>query len=493
MAQRLQKSTIRERAAALTAAEVRYAARQHKQEGGIPPAGLGKSRKYNVWIDLGKGKGPEPYPPKVILVWATGGELPEREGYARNGVWLPRLEALGFPVLEKGEKPGRERSCRGVDIDAAHARKAADASTLALTLPPTRPKLAAVTLAHVEEAAAHLLAHDRTFSNFAESKQFDVWVDGEPFPVRMLSACAWYMAGAVPAPTTEDFNGTQDRRWHDRLLDLGLRVRPSSYRMIVGTRRQSRLPRPDDLTRDAIVAAGSLWHEQCAAFRERHAAQKHQIWIDGNAYPVKAICMLAWEWLGFVGPEQWKKGGLDSHWNRQLDEELGYEILPVGRTPEPDSDDGRSRAEAEDVRDIKRRVKDATTRKRLVDARIGQGDFRRNLEAHWGKACAVTGVSLRQVLRASHIKPWRTSDDTERLDPHNGLLLVSNLDCLFDRGLISFAKDGTLLVGKVSDEEQRKLGLLGELKLRADAPSALTEKRLAFLMTHRKKYGFPAD
>lgn len=41
--------------------------------------------------------------------------------------------------------------------------------------------------------------------------------------------------------------------------------------------------------------------------------------------------------------------------------------------------------------------------------------------------------------QASHAKPWRTSSDQERLDPHNGLPLIATLGVLFDRGLIGFA------------------------------------------------------
>jgi predicted restriction endonuclease len=56
-------------------------------------------------------------------------------------------------------------------------------------------------------------------------------------------------------------------------------------------------------------------------------------------------------------------------------------------------------------------------------------------------------------LIASHIKPWRSSTDQERLDGENGLLLTPNVDSLFDRGFISFDDDGTLLVSPVMDEQ----------------------------------------
>src|SRR5690606_11299929 len=61
----------------------------------------------------------------------------------------------------------------------------------------------------------------------------------------------------------------------------------------------------------------------------------------------------------------------------------------------------------------------------------------------WG-CCVVTGVTDERMLNASHIKPWRVADNEERLDPHNGLALVPNLDALFDRGLITFDADGLI-------------------------------------------------
>jgi hypothetical protein len=58
-----------------------------------------------------------------------------------------------------------------------------------------------------------------------------------------------------------------------------------------------------------------------------------------------------------------------------------------------------------DVEQIKKRIKDRTTRKALIDARLGQGQFRADVEKLWNSACAVTGCGIAAVLRASHIKP----------------------------------------------------------------------------------------
>jgi len=89
---------------------------------------------------------------------------------------------------------------------------------------------------------------------------------------------------------------------------------------------------------------------------------------------------------------------------------------------------------------------------KLVLARRGQGVFRANVESREAE-CRVTGVTNARYLRASHIKPWSKSNDTEKLDGNNGLMLAPHIDLLFDQGLISFEDDGTLIISKEIDEE----------------------------------------
>ena len=100
-----------------------------------------------------------------------------------------------------------------------------------------------------------------------------------------------------------------------------------------------------------------------------------------------------------------------------------------------------------------------TTREQLVLARRGQGRFRQEvsrIETH----CRVTGVNRPEHLIASHCKPWRDSDNAERLDGENGLLLTPSIDHLFDRGFISFENNGELLVSRVAHEHSlKKMGV----------------------------------
>ncbi len=105
---------------------------------------------------------------------------------------------------------------------------------------------------------------------------------------------------------------------------------------------------------------------------------------------------------------------------------------------------------------------------RLVRQRVGQDKFRTAMLDYWGGACAVTGVAIPAVLRASHAKPWaECTSDAERLDVFNGFLLSANLDALFDRFLISFDHNGEIMVAPVlAGTDLRPLGVAAGMKLR---------------------------
>lgn len=91
-----------------------------------------------------------------------------------------------------------------------------------------------------------------------------------------------------------------------------------------------------------------------------------------------------------------------------------------------------------------------TVKTTLVMARRGQGLFRSRVQAI-ETSCRVTGVSSEKFLIASHIKPWKDSDNFQRLDGNNGLFLSPHVDRLFDGGFISFEKSGEMLVSPQLD------------------------------------------
>ena len=127
-----------------------------------------------------------------------------------------------------------------------------------------------------------------------------------------------------------------------------------------------------------------------------------------------------------------------------------------------------------------------TEAERLVVQRVGQDVFREGLMEFAKSRCAISGITVPEVLRASHIKAWAECEtDAERLDVHNGLLLAAHLDALFDKHLISVADDGTVLVSETIGAEDRiRLGLDEERKI-----VGLTAGHRGYLVGHRARFG----
>ncbi|WP_419946194.1 HNH endonuclease [Candidatus Poriferisodalis sp.] len=74
--------------------------------------------------------------------------------------------------------------------------------------------------------------------------------------------------------------------------------------------------------------------------------------------------------------------------------------------------------------------------------RLGQHRFARNVLENYGHQCAFCEFAPRSLPRqklliASHIKPWRDSNDVERLDAANGIASCPMHDAAFDVGLIT--------------------------------------------------------
>jgi hypothetical protein len=124
-----------------------------------------------------------------------------------------------------------------------------------------------------------------------------------------------------------------------------------------------------------------------------------------------------------------------------------------------------------------------TQKETLINARIKQGYFRRILIERY-KACCVSGVTTRKLLRASHIKPWVDCDNNERLHPDNGLLLSIVYDALFDKGFISFRDDGLIIISeKLSEEDMKILNISHDDRI----VQPLNEQQKMFLDYHRQE------
>ena len=125
-----------------------------------------------------------------------------------------------------------------------------------------------------------------------------------------------------------------------------------------------------------------------------------------------------------------------------------------------------------------------------VKQRRGQEYFRDAVINNCGGRCVLTGLTVRELLIASHILPWGTHPE-HRLNVRNGLSLSRLHDAAFDRGLIAFdAKLRLVLSPRLKAElPQRSVAenfgaYAGEL-LQFPNDAALPE--VEFLAAHRAK------
>jgi hypothetical protein len=127
--------------------------------------------------------------------------------------------------------------------------------------------------------------------------------------------------------------------------------------------------------------------------------------------------------------------------------------------------------------------KTTETERRAIQ-RIGQDLFREGLLDFWEGQCAVTGLAVPALLRASHSKPWADCEtDAERLDIYNGILFAPHLDAAFDQGFITVQDNGAVIVSDVLDADARMiLGLSQPLYIRG-----LMDGHCGYLPWHRKR------
>lgn len=122
-----------------------------------------------------------------------------------------------------------------------------------------------------------------------------------------------------------------------------------------------------------------------------------------------------------------------------------------------------------------------TERKGLVTSRVGQGAYRKRIIHRWEYKCAVTGFDKLDILIASHIVPWAESNNNERLDVDNGILLSPTYDALFDRHMISFENNGKIILSDaINYEAYKKLGVSGYESIKN-----LSQYNVKYLERHR--------
>jgi len=74
-------------------------------------------------------------------------------------------------------------------------------------------------------------------------------------------------------------------------------------------------------------------------------------------------------------------------------------------------------------------------REAIILVRVNQGFFRKRILSAYGGRCCITGLTVPDLLVASHIIPW-SEDSANRMNARNGLCLNAIHDRAFDRYLM---------------------------------------------------------
>lgn len=86
-------------------------------------------------------------------------------------------------------------------------------------------------------------------------------------------------------------------------------------------------------------------------------------------------------------------------------------------------------------------------REALVKVRVNQSFFRKAVLLSYQNKCCITGISIPELLVASHIKPW-AKDLSQAANPENGLCLNALHDKAFDIGLLTLSEDLKILISE---------------------------------------------
>lgn len=123
--------------------------------------------------------------------------------------------------------------------------------------------------------------------------------------------------------------------------------------------------------------------------------------------------------------------------------------------------------------------------------RRGQEYFREIVLNNYDRRCGVTGLSISELLVASHILPW-SAHQAERLNVRNGICLSRLHDAAFDRWLISFDDDLRLLISPALKQHlaheivMQNFGAYEGERLNLGADALVPEPRL--LAEHKRRF-----
>ena len=194
--------------------------------------------------------------------------------------------------------------------------------------------------------------------------------------------------------------------------------------------------------------------------------KKHHTQIKGNSFQEEKI--LKQTKREILECKNW--GKLAEYLNIKLDNEKEQILTPK---KEIDNDEIIKIIDPDNINEVERSI--------ISKFRVGQSDLR-DILLNNKICCEICGIRNKELLITSHIKPWAKSNKFEKLDSENVLLLCSIHNALFDKGLISFSDDGSIIISTLLDSSDRVLlHLTGEEKILVDS-----KNKKEYLKFHRE-------
>jgi putative restriction endonuclease len=133
--------------------------------------------------------------------------------------------------------------------------------------------------------------------------------------------------------------------------------------------------------------------------------------------------------------------------------------------------------------------KNGKEREAVVRIRVNQNFFRATVLAAYSFSCCITGLSVVELLNASHIIPWSLNIEN-RVNPRNGLCLNSIHDRAFDRGFLTILPDYTIKISSALKKLTKNIAV-SDFFLRYDGTDIKLPERFlpdkAFLSYHNNE------
>ena len=116
-----------------------------------------------------------------------------------------------------------------------------------------------------------------------------------------------------------------------------------------------------------------------------------------------------------------------------------------------------------------------------------QRDFSLQVKLNYQYRCAISGITSKEFLIASHIIPWAVDWDN-RKNPFNGICLSSLLDTAFDKGYITIDQDYRVVISDKVKEDKALFEYLKQYEgKKLEVPKQYLPKQ-DFLEWHRNRF-----